>query len=118
MKHELVRGALGVNSRRNDAHRRDSPAATAPLAKQLSASAFRTLDPGIQGQWESRWWPLEPWPRHLLPSTSFPVARDESFLRRERDRTLSGGFPFSSAKNRRIGAFGEGRSKDEEEDEE
>ena len=29
-----------------------------------------------------------------------------------------GAFPFSSAENRRIGAIGEGRSKDEEEDEE
>ena len=29
MKHKLARGALDVDSRRNDAHRRDPPAATA-----------------------------------------------------------------------------------------
>lgn len=94
MKPELARRTLGVSSRRNDAHCRDPPTATVPLAVPLGASAFRALDPCVQGRWESRRRPLEPWPRRLLPSTPFPVARGGPFLRRKRDRALSGGLPL------------------------
>ena len=83
MKHKLAGGGLDVNPERNDAHRRDPPMATAPLVVLLGAYAFGTLDPGVQGQWESRRWPLEPWPRHLLPVTLLSAARDEPFLWRK-----------------------------------
>ena len=49
MEHELARGALGVDSRRNDAHHRDSPASTAAPSMLLDAFSPRTYDAGVQG---------------------------------------------------------------------
>ena len=49
VEHELVRGALGVDSRRNDAHHRDLLASTAAPSMSLDAFSPRTHDAGIQG---------------------------------------------------------------------
>ena len=49
VEHELARGAFGVDSRRNDAHHRDSPASTAAPSMLLDASSHRTYDAGMQG---------------------------------------------------------------------
>ena len=49
VEHELARGALGVDSRRNDAHHRDSPASTAASSMLLDAFSPRTHDAGVQG---------------------------------------------------------------------
>ena len=50
VKHKLARGALVVDSRRNDAYRRNPPATTTALAMSLGAFFSRALDSGIQGQ--------------------------------------------------------------------
>ena len=49
VEHELARGALGVDSRRNDAHHRDSPASTPASSMLLDAFSPRTHDAGVQG---------------------------------------------------------------------
>ena len=76
MKHKLARRALGMDFRGDDAHRRNSPASTAAPSVWLDTFFSRALDAGVQGQREPRWWPLEPRPRHLLPSTLVSTAKD------------------------------------------
>ena len=49
MEHELGGGALGVDSRRNNAHHRDSLASTAAPSMSLNAFSPRTYDTGVQG---------------------------------------------------------------------
>ena len=49
VEHELARGALGVDSRRNDTHHRDSPASTVATSMSLDAFSPRTYDAGVQG---------------------------------------------------------------------
>lgn len=49
MEHELARGAFSVDSRRNDAHHRDSPVLMAAPSKLLDAFSRRTYDAGVQG---------------------------------------------------------------------
>lgn len=76
VKHELTGGALGVDSRRNDAHRRDSPVSAAAPSVSLDALFPRALDSVIQGQWKPRRRPLILGPRCLLPSTLISAAGD------------------------------------------
>ena len=45
VEHKLARGALGMDSRRNDAHRRDPPASTATLSVSLGAFFSRASMP-------------------------------------------------------------------------
>ena len=49
VEHELARGALGVDSRRNDTHHLDSPALTAASLMLLDAFSPRTHDAVVQG---------------------------------------------------------------------
>ena len=49
VEHKITRGALGVDSRRNDMHHRDSPALMAALLMSLNAFSPRTHDAGVQG---------------------------------------------------------------------
>ena len=49
MEHELARGALDMDSRRNGAHHRDSPVWTAAPSMLLDAFSPRTYDTGVQG---------------------------------------------------------------------
>ena len=49
MEHKLARGALGVDSRRNDAHCRNPPASTAAPTMAIGAFFPRAVDPNIQG---------------------------------------------------------------------
>ena len=49
MEHELAREALGVDSRRNDAHHRDSPVSMAASSVLLDTFSHRTYDAGMQG---------------------------------------------------------------------
>ena len=60
MEHKLSGGALSVNSRRDNAHRRDSPAPTAASFMTLDISSCKALKVGLQGQ-------REPWRRSLAP---------------------------------------------------
>ena len=52
MKHKLSGGALSVNSRRDNAHRRDPPAPTAASSMVLGTSSCRALKVGVQRQRE------------------------------------------------------------------
>ena len=47
MKHKLARGALGVDSRGDDAHRSNSPVSAAAPPVSLNAFFSRALDSGI-----------------------------------------------------------------------
>ena len=76
MEHKLARGALGMDSRRNDAYRRNPPASAAASAVPLGAFFFKAPDPCIQGQREPRRWPLVLGPRCLLSCTLVSVAED------------------------------------------
>ena len=49
MEHELVRGALSMDSRRNDAHHHDSSASMAAPSMLLDAFSRGTYDAGVQG---------------------------------------------------------------------
>ena len=91
MKHKLSGGALSVNSRRDNAHRRDPPASRAASPMALDINSCRALKVGVQGQREPWRWSLAPRPRHLLPRALISVAEDQPLLRRKRVRTLSGG---------------------------
>ena len=91
MEHELSGGALGVDSRRDNMHRRDSPAPTAASSMVLDISSCKALKVGVQGQWEPWRRSLAPRPRHLLPRALISAAEDQPLLRRKRVRTLSGG---------------------------
>ena len=66
MEHKLSGGALSVNSRRDNAHRRDPPVPTAASSMALRISSCRALKVGIQGQREPWRRLLAPRPRHLL----------------------------------------------------
>ena len=50
VEHELSGGALSVNSRRDNAHRRDPLAPTAAASIALNVSSCRALKVGVQGQ--------------------------------------------------------------------
>ena len=67
MKHKLLGGALGMNSRRDNAHRRDPPVPTAASSMALDISSCRALKVGVQRQRKPWRRPLAPRPRHLLP---------------------------------------------------
>ena len=49
VEHELARGAFSMDSRRNDAHHRDSPASAVAPSMLLDAFSPRTHDAGVQG---------------------------------------------------------------------
>ena len=49
VEHELMRGAFRMDSRRNDAHHRDSPASAATSSVLLDTFSPRTYDAGVQG---------------------------------------------------------------------
>ena len=91
MEHKLSGGALGVNSRRDNAHRRDSPAPTAAASMALDISSCKAPKVGVQGQREPWRQSLAPRPRHLLPRALISAVEDQPLLRRKRVRTLSGG---------------------------
>ena len=76
VEHELARGALGVDSRRNDAHRHNSPPPAAAASVSLDAFFSRALDSSVQGHRKPRRRPLVPGPRRLLPSTLISAAED------------------------------------------
>ena len=67
MEHKLSEGALGVDSRRDNAHRRDPPAPTAASSMALGISSCRALKVGVQRQRKPWQWLLAPRPQHLLP---------------------------------------------------
>ena len=91
MEHKLSGGALGVNSRRDNAHHRDPPAPTAASSMALDISSCRALKVGVQRQREPWRRSLAPRPRHLLPHALILAAEDQPLLRQKRVRTLSGG---------------------------
>ena len=91
MEHKLSGGALGVNSRRDNAHRRDPSAPTAASSMTLGISFCRALKVGVQRQWEPWRRSLAPRPRHLLPRALISAAEDQPLLQRKRVKTLSGG---------------------------
>ena len=117
MEHELARGAFGVDSRWNDAHRRDSPALTAASLMLLDAfppgptprACKGSGNPGggrsYQGLGASCRAPSSRW------------QRTSRFFGGSGSGPSRGAFPFSSAENRRIGAIGVRWSKGEEEEE-
>ena len=76
MENKLVGGSHSMDSRRNDAHRRDPPVSTATSPVSLDAFFSGALDTGVQGQREPRRQPLEPGPRYLLPRTLVSAAED------------------------------------------
>ena len=80
-----------MDSRGDDGHHRDSPAAAATLSVLLGALPPGAYDAGVQGQRKPRRRPLVPRPRHHLPGAFVPVTNDSPLLRREGVRTLSGG---------------------------
>ena len=86
MKHKLR-----VDSRGDEAHHCDSPAAAVTLSVLLGALHLGAYDAGVQGQRKPRRRPLIPRPRHHLPGAFVPVTKDWLLLRREGVRTLSGG---------------------------
>ena len=96
MEHKLSGGALGVDSRRDNMHRRDSPAPTAASTMALDTSSCRAPMVGVQRQREPWRRSLAPRPRHLLPHALISAAEDQPLLRRKRVRTLSGGLSLLS----------------------
>ena len=76
MKHELVRGVRGVDSRSDGVRRHGLSTSPTARAASLVVSFSRALDLGVQGKWEPRRRPLEPRPQHLLPSTLISAAED------------------------------------------
>ena len=96
MEHKLSGGALGVNPRRDNAHRRDSPAPMVAPSMALDISSCKALKVGVQGQREPWRRSLAPRPRHLLPHALISAAEDQPLLRRKRVRTLSGGLSLLS----------------------
>ena len=75
MEHKLSGGALGMNSRRDNAHRRDPPASRAASPMALDINSCRALKVGVQGQREPWQRPLAPRPRHLLPGALTSMAQ-------------------------------------------
>ena len=80
-----------MDSRRDDAHRRNPPASTAAPSVSLDAFFPRALNSGVQGQRKPRRRPLIPRPRRLLPSILISAAGDWPLLQWKRVGTLSGG---------------------------
>ena len=91
MEHKLSGGALGMDSRRDNVHRRDSPAPMAASSMALDTSSCRALKVGVQGQWKPWRRLLAPRPQHLLPHSLISAAEDQPLLWWKRVGALSGG---------------------------
>ena len=60
VKHELSAGALGVDSRGEDAHLRDPPVSAAAPLVAFGVDSFGAANVRVQGKREPWWWPLTP----------------------------------------------------------
>jgi len=60
VKHELSAGALGVDSRGEDAHLRDPPVSAAAPLVAFGVDSFGAANVRVQGKREPWWWPLIP----------------------------------------------------------
>ena len=80
-----------MNSRSDDARRRDSSSSLMARTASLDILFSRGLSPGIQRERKPRRRPLVPTPRHLRPYNLVATTGDRPFLRRERVESLLGG---------------------------
>ena len=118
MEHKLSGGALSVNSRRDNAHRRDPPVPIVASSMVLSISSCRALKVGVQGSGNPGGGRSHQGLDTSCRAPSSRRQRTNRFFGGSGSGPSRGAFPFSSAENRRIGAIAARRSSGEDEGEE